>query len=331
MEAISLLNSFPEQIKEAIKIAKSYEFYFNANKIIFCGMGGSGISGEIIKHFSKVPFIVVKDYNLPYFADSSTLFIAMSYSGNTSEVISCYREAKKRKCKTLVITSGGILSKEGSSIILPAGLPPRFAIAYLLFTLMVTLENNGFIKKQNYKEAIEMAEILRDRMKEKGNIAEEIAKKIEGTALIYGYGCMASIATRWRQQLNENAKMLAFDFSVSECNHNEIEAWERDLENLTCIFLRGNENEETAKRFDFMKKRYGEKAKVIEYFAEGKSLFTKMISSLYMGDYVSIYKANLDKFDPIETKLIKELKEELSTQNTHHSGWLRKNSFITRD
>jgi hypothetical protein len=56
-----------------------------------------------------------------------------------------------------------------------------------------------------------------------------------------------------------------------------------------------------------------------------------MISSLYMGDYVSIYKANLDKFNPIETKLIKELKEELSTQNTHHSGWLRKNSFITRD
>ncbi|MEM2582740.1 MAG: bifunctional phosphoglucose/phosphomannose isomerase, partial [Candidatus Thermoplasmatota archaeon] len=96
MNALSLLNSFPQQIKEAIKIAKSYDFYFEADKIIFCGMGGSGISGEIIKHFSRVPFIIVKDYYLPYFADSSSLFIAMSYSGNTSEVISCYKEAKKK-------------------------------------------------------------------------------------------------------------------------------------------------------------------------------------------------------------------------------------------
>ncbi|MEM2935342.1 MAG: bifunctional phosphoglucose/phosphomannose isomerase [Candidatus Thermoplasmatota archaeon] len=319
MDAISLLHSFPEQIKEAIKIAKSYDFYFDANKIIFCGMGGSGISGEIIKNFSKVPFIVVKDYNLPYFVDSSTLFIAMSYSGDTSEVISCYKKAKKKGCNILAITSGGALSKERNSIIFPSGLPPRFAIAYLLFTLAITLEKNGYIEKQNYREIIEIAEILRDRIKNDGNIAKEIAKKIEGTALIYGYGAMASIATRWRQQLNENAKMLAFDFPVSECNHNEIEAWERDLEKLTCIFLRGNENEEVAKRFDFMKKIYSEKAKIIEYFAEGKSVFTKMMSCLYIGDYVSVYKAKMDGFDIFETKLIKELKKELSTQDPHHS------------
>lgn len=314
MNALSLLNSFPQQIKEAIKIAKSYDFYFEADKIIFCGMGGSGISGEIIKHFSRVPFIIVKDYYLPYFADSSSLFIAMSYSGNTSEVISCYKEAKKKGCNILVITSGGILSKEKNSIILPSGLLPRFAIAYLLLTLSLTLERNGFIKKQNYREVITAAEMIRDRVENGENIALEIAKKIEGTALIYGYGGMASIATRWRQQLNENAKMLAFDFSVSDCNHNEIEAWERDLEKLTCIFLRGNENEEVAKRFDFMKKIYSKKAKIIEYFAEGKSLFSKMISCLYLGDYVSVYKANLDGFNALETKLIKELKSKLNTQ-----------------
>ncbi|MBC7081185.1 MAG: bifunctional phosphoglucose/phosphomannose isomerase [Thermoplasmatales archaeon] len=314
MQAFSLLNSFPEQIKDALKIASSYNFSFSADKIIFCGMGGSGISGEILKNFSNVPFIAVKDYNLPYFADSSTLLIAMSYSGNTSEVISCYKEAKKKGCKILAVTSGGILSKEKNSIILPAGMPPRFAIAYLLFTLALTLENNGLIKKQDYEEIITVTEIIRDRMKEKGNIAEEIAKKIKGIPLIYGYAEMASIAKRWRQQLNENAKMLAFDFQVSECNHNEIEAWERDLKNLTCIFLRGNENEEVKKRFDFMKRKYGEKAIIIEYFAEGKSLFAKMISSLYIGDYVSLYKANLDGFDPIETKLIKELKKELASK-----------------
>ncbi len=315
MRALSSLNSFPEQIKDALKIANSYNFSYSVDKIIFCGMGGSGISGEILKNFSKVPFIIVNDYEIPYFVGSSTLLIAMSYSGNTSEVISCYKEGKKKGCKILAITSGGELSKEENSIIIPSGFLPRFAIAYLLFTLTLTLENNGLIKRQDYDEIIAITEIIRDRMKYKDNIAEEIARKIKGIPLIYGYREMASIAKRWRQQLNENAKMLAFDFQVSDCNHNEIEAWERNLRNLTCIFLRGNENEEVKKRFDFMKKIYGEKANIIEYFAEGKSLFAKMISCLYVGDFVSLYKANLDGFDPLETKLIKELKKELASNS----------------
>ena len=156
-------------------------------------------------------------------------------------------------------------------------------------------------------------------MNEKENIAEEIARNIEGIPLIYGYGCMASIAKRWRQQLNENAKMLAFDFSLTECNHNEIEAWEGEIEGLTCIFLRGRENEEVNRRFEFMKKEYGRKAKIIEYFAEGKREFTKMISCLYIGDYTSVYKAIMKDVNPLETRLIKELKKELSTQDPHHS------------
>ncbi|OYT59733.1 bifunctional phosphoglucose/phosphomannose isomerase [Thermoplasmatales archaeon ex4484_30] len=314
---------FPEQVKEALEIVEKINFSFECvEHVIVAGMGGSAISGEILSHFSKLPFIVVRDYFLPSFANEKTLFIAISYSGNTAETLSCYKEAKKRKCKILSISSGGKLGKERNCILIPSGMQPRVAIAYLLFPLAVILERNDIIEEQNYDEVVETVIKLRERLcssKNDGNIAKHIAYEIEGYPLIYGYGIGASIAKRWRQQLNENAKMPAFNFALPECNHNEIEAWEGGVNNFTCIFLRGIENDDIKKRFDFMKKIYGEKVKVIEAYAEGRSHFAKAISLLYLGDFVSIYKAILNKVNPTPVGLIMKLKEELSQHSRSSS------------
>jgi len=314
-----IIKKFPEQIREAIEIGEKIDMELGEIKnIIVSGMGGSAISGEILYHFSRVPFIVNRDYTIPHFASSSTLFIAISYSGNTEETLKSYEMAKKRGYQTLIITSGGELGKEKNSVIIPGGMQPRAAIAYLLFPLAVFLEKHGLIKDINYRDAIAMAELMRNRME----IAKEIAEEIEGIPIIYGYGVLSTVAKRWRHQLNENSKMFAMNFPMTECNHNEIEAWEKSPPSkFTCIFLRNRkERENVQKRYEFMKEIYGKKAKIIEIYGEGKNGFSSAIYLIYFGDIMSVYRAKINEVEAEPVNLILELKRKLKNQHSRSSS-----------
>ena len=310
---LEIVKKFPEQVEEAMKM--DIEFSIEGIKsIAVAGMGGSAISADIIKHFSKLPFFVIRDYKIPSFLNEYTLFIAISYSGNTEETLTCYKKAK-RICKTFAITSGGKLSEmEENKLLIPKNMQPRAAIAYLLFPLAKFLAKNNLLYNIDLEETLY---ILKSNKEQMQYAAEKIANSIEGIPLIYGYGVMASIAKRWRQQLNENAKMTAFDFSLPECNHNELEAWERNGKDFTCIFLRNkDEDEKIKKRFEFMKEVYG---KVIEVFSIGKNDFAKAIYLLHIGDLVSAYKAAIDGVEAEPVDLIAKLKKFL-TQHSRSSS-----------
>ena len=62
-------------------------------KIIVAGMGGSALAALIIKNWleSEIdkPIEVIRNYNLPSYANENTLVICSSYSGNTEETLSC--------------------------------------------------------------------------------------------------------------------------------------------------------------------------------------------------------------------------------------------------
>ncbi len=314
---LQLAEKFPEQIEEALKIKIDFEFN-DIEKIVLSGMGGSAISGDILSNFSKIPFFVIRDYKILPFADEKTLFIAVSYSGDTEETLNCYKEAIKKNCKIVAITSGGKLSKIAKNkILIPKGMQPRAAIAYLLFPLAKLLIN--FLHDINFEDVLYTIKSNKERIK---YVAKNIADSIEGIPIIYGYGAMASIANRWRQQFNENAKMLAFNFSLPECNHNELEAWEKmeKMGEITCIFLRNkNEDDRIKIRYEFLKEVYGKKAKVIEVFPFGKNLFSETISMLYIGDFVSLYIANNMGIDTEPVNLIKKLKERLNQHSRSSS------------
>ncbi len=303
---LSTLLEYPEHIERATKI--DVPLPDKAENIVYAGMGGSGIAGIILQHMAKIPFFVNRDYSIPEFVSSSTLFIAVSYSGNTEETISAYKKARERNSKTVIITSGGELGKEKNAVIIPSGMQPRAAFPYLFFPLAISLAEYGYIKKFDIDAVLEAVK----SMKMARDIAIDIANNLEGNVIIYGSGLLSAAATRWRQQLNENAKLHAFDFPVPECNHNEIESWEREDGNFTVIFLRSRkENERIRKRFEFMKKIYGEKAKVMEIFGNGEDEFSELIYLIYFGDLVSVYKAIYDEVEPEPVNLIARLKEEL--------------------
>lgn len=99
--------TFAWENKTDLSSIKSKKF----SSIVFCGLGGSAISGDLLNDYLSdelsCPFIVVRGYNLPSFVNAETLVIISSYSGNTEETISCFGQAITKKCNIVVITSGG--------------------------------------------------------------------------------------------------------------------------------------------------------------------------------------------------------------------------------
>lgn len=277
-----MLEKFPEQIKEAFNLTnlriRNYE------KIAVCGMGGSGIGGYILRDLIDKPVFVIQDYKLPKFIDKNTLVFVMSYSGNTKETISMYKEAKRRTKKLVVISSGGILGKVKGAILVPDNLQPRHALAYLFFPMWKILGKN----------LGDVLEVLKKVKKDLG-----IAKKLYGKLpVIYTNHDYYSLALRWRKQINEDAKRLVVTNKFPELNHNEIES---RYKNAVVVFLKDKEE----KAIRFLEKE----TKVIEVRLKGRSKIAKMFYGIYLGDYVSLKLARLYKEDYLNYRIIEKLKK----------------------
>ena len=240
---LDLLISFPVQIKDALSIARKVsisKFYKrHYENLVFTGLGGSAIGADVIKGYVldqiDIPIVVNRTYTLPKFAGKTSLLFCISYSGNTEETLAAYKEGKRRKISTIVITSGGklknlALKNKDLVITIPAGYPPRCALGYSFVPALVTLGKLGLIKR-NEKEIEKVSKFLSSlernklnpKISGKKNISKEIAKKINKRfPIFYADSKLESLATRWRGQVSENSKTLASTHLFPEMNHNEI-------------------------------------------------------------------------------------------------------------
>jgi hypothetical protein len=60
--------------------------------------------------------------------------------------------------------------------------------------------------------------------------------------IIYATDMIAPVAVRFRQQLNENAKMLCWHHVIPEMNHNELVGWRDKNDNLAVIYFRSKDD-----------------------------------------------------------------------------------------
>lgn len=336
---LGLIESFPGQCRAASVIGLKFKlprsFRRGYRNIVSTGLGGSAIGADIIRSYiadeAKIPVFVNRNYTLPGFVGNDTLVIASSYSGNTEETISAYRDARSKKAKVIVITSGGELRRMACrdgipAIIIPKGLPPRCALGYSSFPLLILLSKAAVIKDQSYSmgEAVEILEYLCDEklggaVPRKNNIAKTISGKLYlKFPVIYGSQYhMDSVVTRWRGELSENSKTLSSGHVFPELDHNEIVGWDnpkRILKGFTVIMLRDpGDHPRNSRRMDITKDIL-EKAGVgvIEVHSFGKELLARIFSLVYIGDFVSFYLAILNKLDPTPVDRIDYLKKELS-------------------
>ncbi|HEA47529.1 MAG TPA: bifunctional phosphoglucose/phosphomannose isomerase [bacterium] len=330
-----LLADFPDQCSRAIKIALQAPLpsYKRIDEILVCGMGGSGIGGEILKSVVekelKIPLVINKDYQIPEFVNSQTLVFSVSYSGNTEETLSAYREAVKKKAQIVAITTGGRLAGLAKRskipvISIPSGLPPRVSLGYLFFSLLVILERLGLIKNKK-KECQETLRLLKDLRKKLSlpsragsNQAKRIALKLyKNLPLIYTSPILFPAGLRWKGQLSENSKVLAFSNTFPELNHNEIVGW-RCLPGILkrCYLINLCDKKDSSrikKRIKITSKIIKDEAKGLDFlYSQGKSLLARLFSLIYLGDWVSYYLAILNRIDPTPVKVIDYLKRELA-------------------
>ncbi len=337
---LSLLSNFPQQCKEAVDTVKSLELHekFKAmsfKNVLFAGMGGSAIGAHILidylKHELKIPAVVNRDYTVPNFVDSSTLAICCSYSGNTEETISAYDEIKKRTSNVIVITSNGKLLKKSEEdgflhIRIPSGYPPRSALGYSFFSLLLLCDNVGLFKV-NIKDVDETIEMLKYMCSEKlgldvkynSNLSKQIAYKCHRKfPIIYASSdYMDAVALRWRTQFAENSKMLSSTHVFPEMNHNEIVGWQFPdnlLSEFIALFLRDRcEHSQVSKRIEITEDILQDNGfEVVEINSLGDSLLARLFSLIYIGDFVSFYLSILNKVDPTPVKRIDYLKSKLS-------------------
>lgn len=333
-----LILNFPKQSEEAVAIGNAATLKVQTKyirQIVITGLGGSAIGGDLLRAYladkCAVPVTVNRHYYFPDFVGKETLVIVSSYSGNTEETVSAYKDAIKRKAKIFCITSGGEVERMAKKhahpyIKIPGGFPPRAALGYSFFPTLIALSKLGFIKNQK-KDISETLMLLRNLSKKysdhsaQDNPALNLATTLYGKLpLIYsGADKFDTVNTRWRGQINENAKTLAFGHGFPELNHNEIVGWEvlKDLmKKIHVVILRDKEDFKRIQlRMDVTKGIIGELADgITEVHSEGKSLLTRMFSLLYLADWLSFYLAMLNGVDPTPVKKIDFLKEELGKQ-----------------
>lgn len=315
----SILKNFPTQVIEAWKIAKDLTLT-DFNHIIIVGMGDSAIAGEILKSLLfnkfKFPIELYRTYSLPEYINSKTLIFAISYLGDTDETLSAFRDANRKGCQIVVVTSGGKLAnladKTGHKIVkVPSGLPIRLAYGYMFFPILRILQNSKLIENQE-SEVQKLADALRsDIFREKGL---EIAQKLgERTPLIYSSEKLRAIAYKWKINFNENSKIHAFCNFFSEMNYNEIEGFKRRSGNYYCFIIKDDFEEQKIKKLMELTKKIIQEQNipVLNIELTSTSTLQKIISTIYLGDWTSYYTALSSDTDPTETQLIGRLKSEL--------------------
>jgi glucose/mannose-6-phosphate isomerase len=323
----TLIEQFPEQLTEALAIADKAVLTAknNIRNVVVTGLGGSGIGGTILSELvgdsCPIPVLVNKDYFLPAYVTKETLVIISSYSGNTEETLEAMKQAIEKDAEIICITSGGKVEEMAKAnkidvIKIPGGNPPRSCLGYSLVQLIKVFVHCSFVEVSLLTDIKKSIDLLN---KEKESIKKEalrIAKLLQNKIpVIYSLGSCEGVSVRFRQQINENSKMLCWHHVFPEMNHNELVGWTTRNEDLAVITFRTSfDYKRTQKRYEVCKPVFEKYSSgVIDVFAKGESKLEQFLYLVNLGDWISLYLAELKNIDPVEVNIIDKLKKELAS------------------
>ena len=317
-------NKWPEIAKKSFESQKDTENFENIEHIVFGGMGGSGAIGDMFASIlskTKIHVNVVKGYVLPETVNSNTLVIIVSVSGNTIETISLLKSAKKIGTKIIAFSSGGkiqeyCIKNNIKHILVPKFHSPRATFPSFLYTMLKVLYKTLKIKEDNIRDSIKKLEILQRKINSlnltESNASLNLAKSIKLIPIIYYPFGLQSASIRFKNSLQENAKMHAACEDIIEASHNGIVSWEKKSDVMP-ILIRGSEDHiKTKERYEILKEFFiKKKIKYEEVISVEGNILSKLITLIYLLDYATIYKAVIDNIDPSPVNAINFIKNEL--------------------
>tara|TARA_R110001592_G_scaffold307299_3_gene581066 strand:- start:98313 stop:99299 length:987 start_codon:yes stop_codon:yes gene_type:complete len=326
MQMDQLIADFSDHLREAlaISITFSVENSKTFDNVVITGLGGSGIGGKIVSDIItsevNIPVICNNDYTLPNFAGKNTLLIAASYSGGTEETLEALEEGLKKGCTCAIVSSGGkaieiAQEKNIPHIVIPGGFPPRAAFGYSFVQLFAILHAFGVCsidRVEAIDKAIELLDTEEENIK---TIAKEVAAKLhKNQAVIYSSFAFEGVSTRFRQQLNENSKILTWHHCIPEMNHNELVGWAGGDSNYAVVnFMNPEDHFKTKERFRISKEIISKYTQnITDLTPKGENLLEYSLYFIHLGDWISYELSVLNKVDPVEVNVITHLKDELS-------------------
>ncbi len=321
-----LIAEFGQQLLKGVEVGEN--LHFNAPKntienVVITGLGGSGMGGKIVAELLEnelaVPVHLNNSYSIPSFVSENTLVIASSFSGNTEETISALNFALEKKAECAVISSGGaaieIAKNEGLSYAqVPNVGPPRANIGLSIVQQFYMLKAYNLIA-WDVKSAIESSvAFLSSKQESIKAQAEKLADFLfEKQPIIYACQGFHGSAIRFRQQLNENSKMLAWTNFIPEMNHNELVGWAGGSKLHAPVFFETNSDSERNKLRTKLSKEAIEKyTDVFTVKAEGDSALLQTMYLIHIGDWASLFLAEKNQVDIFDIEVIDHLKSELA-------------------
>lgn len=212
--------------------------------IVVAGMGGSGLSGDVLAAVCgvgcAVPVTTVRGYRLPGWVGAADLVIAVSCSGETEETLEVAAEAARRGCRLLFVGGAGSplagLSDRSRGVFVPvrsAG-QPRSTLWGLTIPLILAARTLGLadVSDAVLESTAVLLEDVAHRCRPSSepfvNPAKRIALDLAGDVpLVWGASALAGTAAyRLCCQLNENAKYPGVFGEVPEADHNQVMAFD---------------------------------------------------------------------------------------------------------
>ena len=315
------IKNFPNQISDGIKDVKNLSLDLDkVHRVVFMGMGGSAIAGSIMKDICPhLELIVERNYFPSATIDENTLLIICSYSGNTEEALSYYKHASSLTNNIFGITSGGKLlellkSENQNHCVLPGGYPPRSILGYVLTILIGLLDEDGLLELLN----VELLQDYSDKFSLEDSEVFSLAKKIHSTLpVIITEEDLSSVGFRLKSQLNENSKMLSYNVTLPEMNHNEIVGWEsklidKNLFSLIWIDITWPANINRMNITNKILKKKTSSSYHIEIPSDLKNDLSGLFYLLNYLDWLSYWCGHLNDVDIAAVKSIDILKKELA-------------------
>jgi len=330
-----LTAGLPEQVAAAVDLAAGVDdlpHHDDIENVVVLGMGGSGIAGDVVREvagpFMPVPVVVHKGYGTPNFIDEHSLVFAVSFSGNTEETIDAATNAAMQGGRVIALSSGGELESLAGEwgaphIRLPGDIPmPRAGIGAVSVPPLVVLEQVGLFPgaRSWITAAVDQLTKRRDQLVADANPALELAERLDRQIpVVYGGGGLGlAAATRWKCQINENAKAPAFFNVHPELCHNEICGWGQHgdvtRQILQVVDLRHEyEHPQLARRFELVDDVLGEVVGgVHQVVAEGDGPLAQLFDLVLFGDFVSLHLAYLAGVDPGPIPILDDLKRRMA-------------------
>ncbi len=287
--------------------------------IVFGGVGGSGIVGDILTDYLRsevgIPVAVCRSVGMPRYVGKNTLFIAISYSGDTAETLGLFEQAKRNGANVAVVCSGGKLLATAQSQGIPyvkvdGGMPPRLALPELVAALAYVLGQGGVLKDTQKlldtasRSVRQIITSVKPSVPLTKNQAKQMAVALKDhLPVLLGSEDNISVLRRFKNELNENSKVPAFYLALPEAYHNDIEGLKTLTElSRTQPIILCNQNqtggdERTEKRLVELLSQLGF-ARAISFEVAGDNRLGWLLSAITFGDYVSTYLSVLRDVDP---------------------------------